>query len=226
LNGTWLELQNGLQGFHDLVLESSMNRTVFTRWGWQIVCAVFLLVSGALAQQLPASSNAQIVSRAALAQIGKTLYYDPAYSTLAYPNGDVPLERGVCTDVVIRAFRAVGVDLQRLVHEDMRRAFGVYPKLWGLSRPDRNIDHRRVANLEVFLTRRGKKIALSSRGLDYAAGDVVTWTLPNGRLHIGVVSNKLEPSGQRPLVAHNVGAGTQLEDILFAYTLRMRFRYF
>jgi uncharacterized protein len=203
-----------------------MNQTVFTRWGWHIVCAVCLLFAGALAQQQPASSNAQIVSRAALAQIGQTLYYDPAYSILAYPNGDVPLERGVCTDVVIRAFRAVGVDLQRLVHEDMRRAFGVYPKLWGLSRPDRNIDHRRVANLEVFLTRRGKKIALSSRGLDYAAGDLVTWTLPSGRLHIGVVSNKLTPSGQRPLVAHNIGAGTQLEDILFAYTLRMRFRYF
>jgi uncharacterized protein len=185
-----------------------------------------LLFSSAYGQQAPASRQAQTVAKSALTQIGKTLHYDPAYSQLAYPGGDVPLERGVCTDVVIRAFRSVGVDLQRLVHEDMRRAFALYPKLWGLSRPDRNIDHRRVANLEVFLARRGKKLALSSRGLDYRAGDVVTWTLPSGRLHIGVVTAKLDSSGQRPLVVHNIGAGAQLEDILFAYTLRMRFRYF
>jgi uncharacterized protein len=193
---------------------------------FRLLLSALLLFSSALAQQPPASSNAKTITKAALSQIGKTLYYNPAYATLAYPNGDVPLERGVCTDVVIRAFRAVGVDLQRLVHEDMRRAFTLYPKLWGLSRPDRNIDHRRVANLEVFLTRRGKKIALSKRGLDYRAGDVVTWTLPSGRLHIGVVTDKLDSSGQRPLVVHNVGAGAQLEDILFVYTLRMRFRYF
>lgn len=184
---------------------------------------VLVLANFTLAQ---GSRKAQTVSQSALRQIGVTLYYDPAYSSLAYPNGDVPLERGVCTDVVIRAFRAVGVDLQKLVHEDMRRAFAVYPKLWGLSRPDRNIDHRRVANLEVFLARRGKQLALSSRGLDYRAGDVVTWTLPSGRLHIGVVTDKLEPSGLRPLVVHNVGAGAQLEDILFLYKMRMRFRYF
>jgi uncharacterized protein len=200
----------------------------------RIIFLLVLLFSSALGQPAPVSSQApsaakaqaQTVAKAALLQIGKTLSYDPAYTVLAYPDGDVPLERGVCTDVVIRAFRVVGVDLQRLVHEDMRRAFVQYPKLWGLSRPDRNIDHRRVANLEVFLTRRGKKLALSSQGLEYRAGDLVTWTLPSGRLHIGVVSDKLEPSGQRPLIVHNIGAGAQLEDILFVYKMRMRFRYF
>jgi uncharacterized protein len=185
-----------------------------------------LLLSSAQGQPAPLSSQAQIVAKAALSQIGKTLAYDPSYSVLAYPNGDVPLERGVCTDVVIRAFRTVGVDLQRLVHEDMNRAFAIYPKLWGLTRPDRNIDHRRVANLEVFLARQGKKLERSSHGLAYRAGDVVTWTLPSGRLHVGVVTNKLEPTGRRPLVVHNIGAGAQLEDILFAYKMRMWFRYF
>ncbi|MFN3266651.1 MAG: DUF1287 domain-containing protein [Deinococcales bacterium] len=185
-----------------------------------------LLLGFALEVFAQSSANNSRIARAAESQIGVTLYYDPAYRVLAYPHGDVPLERGVCSDVVIRAFRAVGVDLQKLVHEDMRRAFGAYPKLWGLHRPDRNIDHRRVANLEVFLARRGRRLALSQRGLDYRAGDIVTWTLPSGRLHIGVVTNKLEPSGQRPLVVHNIGAGAQLEDILFAYKMRMRFRYF
>lgn len=187
--------------------------------------AVVLLTSLAFAQTA-VSPRAAKVAEAAIQQIGVTLSYDPAYTQLAYPMGDVPLERGVCTDVIIRAFRKVGMDLQVLVHQDMLRAWLAYPKIWGLRRPDANIDHRRVANLEVFMQRQGKQLKLSTNGLDYLAGDVVTWTLPSGRLHIGIVTDRLEPQSQRPLVAHNIGAGTQLEDILFAYTLRMRFRFF
>jgi uncharacterized protein len=187
---------------------------------------VVLLVSLiALAQAAP-SPRAEKTVAAALAQVGVTLNYDPSYTALSYPMGDVPMVRGVCTDVIIRALRAEGVDLQALVHEDMKRAWEAYPKLWGLRRPDSNIDHRRVANLEVFFARQGKALRLSTRGLDYRAGDIVTWTLPNGRLHIGFVTNRLEASGGRPLIVHNIGAGAQLEDVLFAWKLRMRFRYF
>ena len=187
--------------------------------------AILLLGSVVLAQAA-LSPRVEKVVAAANAQIGVTLSYDPAYTALKYPMGDVPLERGVCTDVIIRAFRAVSTDLQVLVHEDMRRAWSAYPKLWGLSRPDSNIDHRRVPNLEVFMQRQGKQIKLSNNGLDYKAGDVVTWTLPSGRLHIGLVSKQLDTTKQRPLIVHNIGSGAQLEDILFAWKLRMRFRFF
>ncbi len=184
---------------------------------------LLLLVSVALAQTNP---KVQKVVQAAISQVGVTVMYDPAYSKLAFPMGDVPLERGVCTDVVIRAFRAVGIDFQALVHQDMTTKFRAYPRLWGLTRPDSNIDHRRVANLEVFLTRRGKAIKLSKNGRDYRAGEIISWTLPNGRLHIGVVTEKFEPSGQRPLIVHNIGSGAQLEDVLFAWDLRYRYYYF
>ncbi len=187
--------------------------------------AILLLGSVVLAQT-SLSPRVEKVVAAANAQIGVTLSYDPAYTALKYPMGDVPLERGVCTDVIIRAFRAVGTDLQPLVHRDMLRAWSAYPKLWGLTRPDRNIDHRRVPNLEVFMQRQGKQIKLSNNGLEYKAGDVVTWTLPSGRLHIGLVSKQLDATKQRPLIVHNIGFGAQLEDILFAWKLRMRFRYF
>ena len=187
--------------------------------------AILLLGSVVLAQT-GLSPRVEKVVNAAVTQIGVTLYYDPAYTALKYPMGDVSLERGVCTDVIIRAFRAVKIDLQQLVHQDMVRAFSAYPKLWGLTRPDSNIDHRRVPNLEVFMQRQGKQLRLSSNGLDYKAGDVVTWTLPSGRLHIGLVSYQLDASKQRPLLVHNIGAGTQLEDVLFAWKLRMRFRFF
>jgi uncharacterized protein len=187
--------------------------------------AVLLLSSVVLAQSV-LSARVEKVVKAAVAQVGVTLYYDPAYTNLKYPMGDVPLERGVCTDVIIRALRNVNIDLQELVHKDMLRNFAAYPKLWGLTRPDSNIDHRRVPNLEVFMQRQGKQIRLSSNGLDYKAGDIVTWTLPSGRLHIGLVSNQLDATKQRPLIVHNIGAGTQLEDVLFTWSLRMRFRYF
>jgi uncharacterized protein len=194
----------------------------------QIWIALVLIgfISSGVAQVNPrqkASPRAQVVSSAAQKQIGVTLYYDPSYVQMAYPGGDVSQDRGVCSDVIIRAFRAAGVDLQRLVHEDMRRAWSAYPKNWGLKRPDSNIDHRRVPNLEVFFARRGKKLPLNSA---FLPGDVVTWTLPSGQLHLGIVTEKLEPGGQRPLLVHNIGGGARLEDVLDTWSFRGHYRYF
>jgi len=155
-----------------------------------------------------------------------TKRYDPSYVKLTYPNGDVPLDRGVCTDVLIRAFREAGVDLQVRVHQDMRKNFSKYPKKWGLKSTDRNIDHRRVPNLMTFFRRQGKKLKLSKNPQDYQAGDIVAWLLPSGLYHIGIVSDGKTADGKRNLVIHNIGAGTQEEDILFEYKILGHYRYF
>jgi uncharacterized protein len=170
-----------------------------------------------------ASAGAPKSIEGAKRQVGVTRGYDPAYRRIAYPNGDVPLHTGVCTDVVIRAFRHAGLDLQVLVHEDMKRNFAKYPKTWGLRRPDTNIDHRRVPNLATFFTRKGRALPVTRRGADYKPGDIVTWKLSSGVPHIGVVSDVRR--GDRHLVVHNIGAGTQLEDVLFAYELTGHFRW-
>lgn len=153
-------------------------------------------------------------------QIGKTVRYDPAYTALAYPMGDVPMEKGVCTDVVIRALREQNMDLQQLVHQDMKRNFSAYPKRWGLKRTDTNIDHRRVPNLITFFTRQGWAVKQKN---DFRAGDIVTWELNGNRLpHIGIVSDK--KIGDIPLIIHNIGSGTQEEDLLFKHTITGHFR--
>ncbi len=160
---------------------------------------------------------------AARAQIGVTTIYDPAYRSLDYPGGDVPIERGVCTDVIVRAYRALGVDLQLLVHEDMTAAFPAYPQNWGLTRPDRNIDHRRVPNLAAFFARYGQELTISQRPADYAPGDIVTWRLASGVPHIGIVSDRCSDRGV-PLIIHNIGRGTLEEDVLLAYEITGWFR--
>jgi uncharacterized protein YijF (DUF1287 family) len=161
---------------------------------------------------------------AAEAQIGVTVTYDPAYVRLAYPGGDVPRDRGVCTDVVIRAYRdAFGIDLQRLVHEDMRANFARYPRSWGLSWPDPNIDHRRVLNLQAFFRRRGRALPADSPG-DFAEGDLVTQMLPGNLPHIAIVTGRTGPSGA-PLVVHNIGGGTRLEDRLLDFPVTGRYRF-
>ncbi len=158
---------------------------------------------------------------AARAQIGRTVLYDPAYVRLAYPGGDAPADRGVCTDVVIRAYRAAfGLDLQKLVHEDMTRAFSAYPKAWGLRRPDRNIDHRRVPNLETFLTRRGASLPLAG---GWRAGDLVTQRLGGSLPHISIVAAEAA-AGATPMVIHNIGAGTRAEPMAPAGVVG-RFRF-
>ncbi len=187
----------------------------------RFVLLLLVLVSSAAMAQEPAAVSRLVQS--AYAQVGKTVKYDAAYERIAFPGGDVPLERGVCTDVVVRAYRGIGVDLQALVNRDMRAAFGAYPKLWGLSRPDSNIDHRRVQNLAVYFKRHGKELPVSKEARDYKPGDIVTWRLPDGRPHIGLVSER--QSGGRPLIVHNIGEGAQIEDTLFEFTVTGHYRY-
>lgn len=151
--------------------------------------------------------------------------YDGSYRRIPYPGGDVPADRGVCTDVVIRAYRTIGIDLQVLVHEDMRAYFGLYPGLWGLSKPDTNIDHRRVPNLQKFLERAGAKLGTTRSVNDYLPGDLVTWMLPGNLPHIGIVSDRRAAGTNRPLVIHNIGAGPKEEDMLIAYPITGHYRY-
>jgi len=151
--------------------------------------------------------------------------YDGSYRKIGYPMGDVPDDRGVCTDVVIRAYRQLKVDLQVRVHEDMARNFSAYPKLWKLPRPDRNIDHRRVPNLQTFLKRQGAALPVTQIPQHYLAGDLVTWMLPGNLPHIGVVSNQLVPGTRRPKIIHNIGAGPVEDDSLFAFPITGHYRY-
>lgn len=154
-------------------------------------------------------------------QIGVTLSYDPAYTRLDYPMGDVPASKGVCTDVVIRALRVQGLDLQKTVHEDMRKAFASYPNKWGLSRPDRNIDHRRVPNLMRYFQRKGYAVNEQR----YLPGDIVSWDLNGkGLTHIGIVSDKQDVITRTPLIIHNIGAGTQENNILYQYKIIGHYR--
>lgn len=172
----------------------------------------------------PASPSAAKLIAAARAQIGVTLTYDPAYTALDFPNGDVPRSKGVCTDVIIRAYRdALGLDLQALVNADMRSAFSAYPKNWGLTKPDRNIDHRRVPNLRRFFTRDRAELAIPTDFTDWQAGDLVT-SMVGGKLpHIGIVSDRRVDG--RPLIIHNIGRGTQEEDILPDHPINGRYRW-
>ncbi len=173
----------------------------------------------------PSAETAKFLAAAA-AQIGKTLTYDPAYTSLAYPGGDVPIERGVCSDVAIRAFRAVGFDLQKEIHDDMSRAFSAYPKNWGLRKADANIDHRRVLNLMTFFKRRGKSVPVTHNAADYQPGDLVTCIVPKNLPHIMIVSDQVSPlDPSRRLVIHNIGAGAQAEDRLFEFELTGHFRW-
>lgn len=163
---------------------------------------------------------------AARAQIGITIHYDPEYTQIAYPMGDVPRDRGVCTDVVIRACRdALARDLQQLVHEDMAAHFSHYPLGWGLSGPDSNIDHRRVGNLRVFFDRMGASLGHDGDASEFAAGDIVTMTVPRNLPHIAIVSDRQSADGARPLIVHNIGRGTQEEDRLGEFPLTGRYRW-
>lgn len=160
---------------------------------------------------------------AARAQLGVTRTYDPAYVELPYPGGDVPLDRGVCTDVVVRALRTQGLDLQQAMHEDMQAHFAKYPQQWGLTGPNTNIDHRRVPNQMLWFQRQGWSRPASMLPTDYAAGDIVAWKLNSGPLHIGIVSDRKATDGT-PLVIHNIGNGTQEDDILFQHAIIGHYR--
>jgi uncharacterized protein len=157
-----------------------------------------------------------------------TVRYDPAYVRIPYPGGDVPQETGVCTDEVIRSYRAVGIDLQKEVHEDMEKNFSAYPqqRRWSLSQPDANIDHRRVPNLMVFFSRKGEVLPITDRAEDYSPGDLVTWNLGGGVPHIGIVVDEKSAQGSRHLIVHNIGQGPMREDVLFAWKITGHYRYY
>lgn len=184
-----------------------------------------LLFSLLIAPAFSATASTPLVS-AARSQVGVTLSYDARYERLAYPGGDVPPERGVCTDVVVRAYRKLGADLQVLVHEDMKKSWAIYQKngRWQMKVPDRNIDHRRVPNLATFFARHGSSLPPSKAPQDYRPGDIVTWLLPGNLTHIGIVSDQ-QTSGGVPLIIHNIGAGAREEDILFGYAITGHYRW-
>jgi len=164
------------------------------------------------------------LTQAALDRTRETVRYDPAYVRLAYPGGDVPADTGVCTDEVIRAYRSVGIDLQKLVHEDMKANFGAYPKIWGLTKTDPNIDHRRVPNLQAFFKRKGASLAVTNKAEDYLPGDLITCTVPPHLPHIAIVVPAPD-GGSRPWIVHNIGRGPKLEDRLFEFTLTGHYRF-
>lgn len=153
-------------------------------------------------------------------QLPRLVIYDSSYRKIDYPNGDVPEQYGVCSDVVIRSYRKLGIDLQQQLHNDIKANFNQYPskKLWGLSKPDTNIDHRRVPNLEVFFSRNGVIKPITNNAKDYLPGDIVSWRLDNGRPHIGIVTSKLS-ADKHPLVMHNIGYGQVAEDVLFKWKI-------
>lgn len=210
------------------------------RRAWQVFALSCALVLGACTdstaqtaaqRRLPEARAAHPVAPrgvalaiAARRQIGVTVRYDPAYTRITYPGGDVPESRGVCTDVVIRALRTQHLDLQQRVHEDMRAHFATYPQKWGLRGPDSNIDHRRVPNLQTWFARQGWSIAVSDRAADYRAGDLVTWMLPGNLPHIGIVSERKTLLRGVPLIIHNIGRGTREDDILFDHKITGHYR--
>jgi uncharacterized protein YijF (DUF1287 family) len=173
-----------------------------------------------------ASAEAHRLASAAEQQVGVTVSYDASYVQIAYPGGDVPMETGVCTDVVVRAMRDMGVDLQVELHEDMTGHFGEYPDDWGLDEPDSNIDHRRVPNLQTFFERSGKSLPVTDVAADYQPGDIVTWKMSGGRPHTGVVSAKQARHQSRFAIVHNAGRGTVVEDVLFAFPITGHYRWF
>lgn len=186
-----------------------------------LLCLIPLLLT--VSAQAQTSDD---IASAAKFRTQQFVLYDPAYVTLKYPNGDVPKRTGVCTDVIIRSYRAaLNFDFQKAVHEDMKSDFSAYPKIWGLKRPDKNIDHRRVPNLETYLTRMDASLAITKNPKDYMPGDIVSWRLfRGGTPHIGIVTDRKSPAGV-PLIAHNIGFGPKEDDILFNYDINGHFRF-
>ena len=183
---------------------------------YQCICAVGLVLSSL---STFAFQQVELVDDAR-SQILQTLYYDPAYTALKYPMGDVPIIKGVCTDVVIRALRHQGIDLQQRIHEDMQKNFKQYPQKWGLKGTDKNIDHRRVPNIMKYFERQG----YATKDQQYLPGDIVTWDLGKGLTHIGIISNKTSMLSKTPLVIHNIGYGTRENDILHEYKIIGHYR--
>lgn len=208
-----------------------MSRVTRTRRGALAILFVALQFSTAFAQDRPAELTAQQtflrkLTAAAIERTNHSVRYDPAYVRLPYPGGDVPADTGVCTDEVIRSYRAVGVDLQKEVHEDVAQNFELYPRKWLQTHPDSNIDHRRVPNLMVFFSRKGQTRPITDRSDDYSPGDIVTWDLGGGVPHIGIVVDRKSAQTGQYMVVHNIGQGPRMEDVLFAWKITGHYEYF
>jgi uncharacterized protein len=209
---------------------SGRTQPLSRRWVFGCSAAAAVVVAAgprrAAAQAADDRGQAARLVTAATGQVGVTTVYDAAYVRLAFPGGDVPIERGVCTDVIVRAYRtAFNLDLQARLNADMRIAFSAYPKRWGLGQPDPNIDHRRVPNLQVFLTRQSASRGMPTPTAAWLPGDLVTQMIPGGRPHIGIVSAQRTADGVRPLIIHNIGRGTQIEDVLDLFPVTGRYRF-
>ncbi|SBV97471.1 conserved exported hypothetical protein [uncultured Dysgonomonas sp.] len=182
----------------------------------------FIISVGISAQE---SDFYKRLSNAAIELTKDKVVYDPGYYTIPYPNGDVPADKGVCTDVIIRAYRKLGIDLQKKIHEDMKVNFSKYPKKWGMKSTDKNIDHRRVPNQATFFSRFGSVKKISDKAEDYIVGDIVTWDLGGGITHIGIVTDRMSADKKRPLIVHNIGQGQVLQDCLFSYKVTGHYTY-
>ncbi len=180
---------------------------------------ILFVISSIAIESFAQNEFAEKLAQAAFSLTNQKVEYDPTYFSINYPGGDVPADKGVCTDVVIRAYRKLGIDLQKEVHEDMKANFSKYPAKWGLKHPDKNIDHRRVPNLMTFFSRFGTIKKISKEPKDYQAGDIVCWNLGGAITHIGIVSKNKSIDGKRNLIIHNIGQGQVEEDILFEYKI-------
>lgn len=191
----------------------------------KISVLLLLIIPLSSAQAITSEQNKKLVEYAA--NLPRAVFYDSDYRKIDYPMGDVPAYKGVCSDVIIRSYRGIDIDLQKLLHEDIKAHFSAYPskRMWGLNKPDTNIDHRRVPNLEVFFTRKGKVKPITKNAEDYVPGDIISWRLDNGRPHIGIVINKKSWDNQRYLVMHNIGFGQVAEDVLFSWRITGHFTY-
>lgn len=188
------------------------------------VMTIMLLM---ISQNLFASEFDSDFVKSAMQRTNFNVQYDGSYYAMSYPNGDVPENVGVCTDVVIRSYREIGTDLQQLVHEDMVSNYSAYPaqRIWGQNKPDTNIDHRRVPNLQVFFSRKGQVLPISDSANDYKPAELVSWMLPGNLPHIGVVTDKISQKTGNPLIVHNIGSGPQIEDMLFKYKITGHYKY-
>jgi uncharacterized protein YijF (DUF1287 family) len=189
--------------------------------------SIFLLIAFCLSFTAESKVSSLSIAKASMERTKHTIIYDPTYFQIAYPMGDIPADRGVCTDVLIRSYRALGIDLQKLVHEDMKKNFHQYPKIWGLKKPDKNIDHRRVPNLQIFFKKFGEDLPITENGNDYQPGDIIAWNIGTTQFisHIGIVSDQKISGKNRYKIVHNIGEGPKCEDVLFSYPIIGHYRY-